>query len=62
MVTVMKTVAMMVSGNLNNVAYSKTVGIDIKPRFSDTFSFDIKVTGRYKTDNLRAPLTGSSSF
>jgi len=50
------------SGNLNNVAYSKTVGIDIKPRFSDTFSFDIKVTGRYKTDNLRAPLTGSSSF
>jgi hypothetical protein len=50
------------SGNLNNVAYSKTIGIDIKPRFSETFSFDIKVTGRYKTDNLRAPLSGSSSF
>lgn len=50
------------SGNLNNVAYSKTIGIDIKPRFSDTFSFDIKVTGRYKTDNLRAPLTGSSNI
>jgi hypothetical protein len=50
------------SGNLNNVAYSKTIGIDIKPRFSSTFSFDIKVTGRYKTDNLRAPLSGSSSF
>jgi hypothetical protein len=50
------------SGNLNNVAYSKTIGIDVKPRFSDTFSFDVKVTGRYKTDNLRSPLIGSSSF
>ena len=47
------------AGNLTNIVYSKTIGIDIKPRYSDTFSFDIQLTGRYKTDNLRSPLTGA---
>jgi hypothetical protein len=49
------------NGSLTNIAYSKTIGIDIKPRYSDNFSFDIKVTGRFKTDNLRSPLTTVSA-
>jgi hypothetical protein len=48
------------NGNLTNITYSKTIGIDIKPRYSDVFSFDVKVTGRFKTDDLRSPLTNVS--
>jgi hypothetical protein len=43
------------SGNLSNITYTKKIGVDIQAKNSDTFSFDVQVTGSYKNDTLVAP-------
>jgi len=44
-----------VSGALSNITYSKKIGVDIQIKNSDSFSFDIQVTGSYQNDTLVAP-------
>jgi hypothetical protein len=44
-----------IAGNLSNITYTKKIGIDIQVQNSDTFSFDVQVTGSYKNDTLIAP-------
>jgi len=43
------------SGALSNITYTKRIGIDIKVKNEDLFSFDIEVTGKYKNDTLVSP-------
>lgn len=43
------------SGALSNITYTKRIGIDIKVRNENAFSFDIEVTGKYKNDTLVSP-------
>jgi hypothetical protein len=43
------------SGNISNITYSKKIGIDIQVLNSDSFSFDVQVTGSYQNDTLVAP-------
>ena len=43
------------SGNLSNITYTKKIGVDLQVLNSDSFTFDIQVTGSYKNDTLVAP-------
>jgi hypothetical protein len=43
------------TGSLSNVTYTKKIGIDIKIRNEEVFSFDIQVSGKYKNDKLVSP-------
>jgi hypothetical protein len=43
------------AGNLSNITYTKKIGIDIQVLNSDSFSFDIQVTGSYQNDTLVSP-------
>lgn len=47
-------------GNPTNITYSKKIGIDIQVRNQSPFSFDVKVTGKYKNDTLSSPNFGST--
>ena len=49
------------NGSLSNVTYSKKIGIDIKIRNEEVFSFDVQVTGKYKNDKLVSPNFFSSN-
>jgi hypothetical protein len=48
-------------GNPTNITYNKKVGIDIQVRNQSPFSFDVRVTGKYKNDTLSSPNFSSSS-
>jgi len=43
------------SGALANITYTKKLGIDIKVKSEDLFSFDLVVTGTHTKDSLVAP-------
>lgn len=43
------------SGSLNNITYTKRMGIDIQIRGEEIFSFDVEITGKYKNDTLVSP-------
>lgn len=46
------------SGNLSNVAYSKTMGFDLQQRGQSIFSFDVTVRGQYRNSTLVGPNFG----
>lgn len=48
-------------GNPTNITYNKKVGIDIQVRNQSPFSFDVKVTGKYKNDTLSSPNFASTA-
>lgn len=43
-----------------NIVYSKKIGLDIKVRNEELFSFDIVVSGAHRKDNLVSPLYSQS--
>jgi hypothetical protein len=43
------------SGNLANITYTKRLGIDIKVKNEELFSFDLVVSGSHTKDSLSAP-------
>lgn len=43
------------NGELNNITYTKRIGIDVKVKNENVFSFDVEVTGKYKNDTLTSP-------
>ena len=45
-------------GNLSNVTYAKTIGIDLKQKNRTIFSFDVAVTGKFRNSTLVAPNFG----
>ena len=49
------------SGSLNNIKYSKKIGVDINIKNQSTFSFDIEVSAQYKKETtLDAPYVAST--
>jgi hypothetical protein len=54
------------SGSLNNITYTKRIGIDIKVANVEQFSFDVEITGKYQNDqpvlNRQSIVTKGSTY
>jgi hypothetical protein len=44
------------SGDISNISYTKTIGLDIQVRGESTFSFDVEVSCKYEQDSLASPV------
>ena len=53
-------------GSLNNITYTKRIGVDIKVADVELFSFDVEITGKYQNDqpvlNRQSIVTKGSTY